>query len=104
MEATLIAPTSEDTRDIGASLAGLLLPGDRIVLSGELGSGKTTFVQGVVRGLGAEVRAIEARLDDLERQLRLADHFSRHKLILLPDREAARRGLTGEQATPAAAG
>ena len=53
MEVTLHAPTAEDTRAIGEMLAGLLSPGDRIVLSGELGSGKTTFVQGVVRGLGA---------------------------------------------------
>ena len=42
-------------------------------------------------------------LDDLERQLRLADDVVRHKLIRLPDREAARRGLLGGQ-TPATAG
>jgi small subunit ribosomal protein S6 len=34
-------------------------------------------------------------LDDLERSLRLADDVVRHKLLRLPDREAARRGLTG---------
>lgn len=32
-------------------------------------------------------------LDELERQLRLADDIVRHKLIRLPDREAARRGM-----------
>jgi small subunit ribosomal protein S6 len=32
-------------------------------------------------------------LDDLERSLRLADDVVRHKLIRLPDAEAARRGL-----------
>jgi small subunit ribosomal protein S6 len=42
-------------------------------------------------------------LDDLERSLRLADEVVRHKLIRLPDREAAKRGLLGE-ATPADAG
>ena len=42
-------------------------------------------------------------LADLERQFRLADDVVRHKLLRLPDHEAARRGLTGEQA-PAAAG
>jgi small subunit ribosomal protein S6 len=42
-------------------------------------------------------------LADLERQFRLADDIVRHKLLRLPDDEAARRGLTGEQA-PAAAG
>jgi small subunit ribosomal protein S6 len=38
--------------------------------------------------------------DDLERSLRLADEVVRHKLLRLPDHEAARRGLLGE-ATPA---
>jgi small subunit ribosomal protein S6 len=42
-------------------------------------------------------------LDDVERQLRLADDVVRHKLIRLPDHEAAKRGLT-EQAAPAEAG
>src|SRR5437879_6923233 len=32
-------------------------------------------------------------LDDLERQLRLADDVVRHKLIRLPDKEAAKRNL-----------
>jgi small subunit ribosomal protein S6 len=32
-------------------------------------------------------------LDDLERSMRLSDEVVRHKLIRLPDREAARRGL-----------
>ena len=50
-----------------------------------------------------EILAEGGALDDLERQLRLADDIVRHKLIRLPDHEAARRGLLGEQ-TPAAAG
>jgi len=50
-----------------------------------------------------EVLAEAGALDDLERQLRLADDIVRHKLIRLPDREAARRGLLGEPA-PATAG
>jgi small subunit ribosomal protein S6 len=33
-------------------------------------------------------------LDELERQLRLADDVVRHKLLRLPDHEATRRGLT----------
>jgi small subunit ribosomal protein S6 len=32
-------------------------------------------------------------LDDLERQMRLADDVVRHKLLRLPDHEAARRGM-----------
>ena len=41
---------------------------------------------------------------DLERQFRLADDIVRHKLIRLPDAEAARRGLTVEPAPAPAAG
>jgi small subunit ribosomal protein S6 len=42
-------------------------------------------------------------LHEIERNLRLADEVVRHKLIRLPDGEAARRGLLGE-AAPAEAG
>ena len=38
----------------------------------------------------------------LERTLRLADEVVRHKLIRLPDKEAARRGLLGEPADQSA--
>ena len=38
-------------------------------------------------------------LDELERSLRLADDVVRHKLIRLPDAEAARRGLVEAGAT-----
>ena len=41
----------------------------------------------------AEVLAPGGSLDELERTLRLADDVVRHKLIRLPDAEAARRGM-----------
>ena len=50
-----------------------------------------------------EILAEPGALDRLENALRLADEIVRHKLIHLPEREAARRGITGEQAAPAAA-
>jgi tRNA threonylcarbamoyladenosine biosynthesis protein TsaE len=50
----LRAPTPQDTNGIGRELAGLLRPGDAVALTGELGAGKTTFVQGVALGLGFE--------------------------------------------------
>lgn len=52
MEVLLEAQTAEDTRAIGAALAELLQPGDALALTGELGAGKTTLVQGIARGLG----------------------------------------------------
>jgi tRNA threonylcarbamoyl adenosine modification protein YjeE len=42
----------EDTRALGAELAGLLRPGDLVVLSGPLGAGKTALTQGIGAGLG----------------------------------------------------
>lgn len=42
-------------------------------------------------------------LHDLERSLRLADEVVRHKVIRLPDHEAAKRGLVGAT-SPAEAG
>lgn len=52
-----------------------------------------------------ELTSDGADLEGLERSLRLADEVVRHKLVRLPDREAARRGLLGSgQAEPAAAG
>ena len=42
----------EQTRAVGEALAGVLRPGDVVVLSGELGTGKTVFAQGIGRGLG----------------------------------------------------
>ena len=50
-----------------------------------------------------ELTSDGADLEGLERSLRLADEVVRHKLVRLPDGEAARRGLFGGTAQPAAA-
>ncbi|MDQ4133653.1 MAG: tRNA (adenosine(37)-N6)-threonylcarbamoyltransferase complex ATPase subunit type 1 TsaE [Actinomycetota bacterium] len=42
----------EETRTLAAELAPLLQAGDLILLAGNLGTGKTAFVQGLARGLG----------------------------------------------------
>ena len=44
--------SAEETEAVAARLAERLEPGDVITVSGELGSGKTTFVRGACRGLG----------------------------------------------------
>jgi tRNA threonylcarbamoyladenosine biosynthesis protein TsaE len=48
----IVVPTAEDMRALGARVADLLQPGDLVVLSGGLGAGKTTMVQGIGAGLG----------------------------------------------------
>jgi tRNA threonylcarbamoyladenosine biosynthesis protein TsaE len=42
----------EATERAGAELAATLRPGDVVLISGELGAGKTTFVRGALRSLG----------------------------------------------------
>ncbi len=44
----------EETRELGARVGASLRPGDCIGLVGDLGAGKTVFVQGVTAGAGAE--------------------------------------------------
>jgi tRNA threonylcarbamoyladenosine biosynthesis protein TsaE len=46
----------EETEAIAARVAKQLSPGDVVTVSGELGSGKTTFVRGAARGLGVTAR------------------------------------------------
>ena len=43
----------EQTRRLGIRLGALLRPGDLICLSGDLGAGKTTLVQGMAQGFGS---------------------------------------------------
>jgi tRNA threonylcarbamoyladenosine biosynthesis protein TsaE len=51
---TLETSSPDETERAGAELAGRLAPGDVVLVSGELGSGKTTFVRGACRALGVE--------------------------------------------------
>lgn len=51
---TFISKSEQDTIDFAENFAKKLKQGDIVVLSGELGSGKTKFVQGVLRHFGLE--------------------------------------------------
>ena len=53
----LTAATPEQTATAGEALGRTLGPGDVVALYGELGAGKTCFVQGLVRGLGVTTHA-----------------------------------------------
>jgi tRNA threonylcarbamoyladenosine biosynthesis protein TsaE len=48
----LLSSSPEETESLAAKLAAELRIGDVVTISGELGSGKTTFVRGACRALG----------------------------------------------------
>lgn len=96
----LATSSPDETRAIGAAIAELLGPGDVVALSGELGAGKTCFVQGAAGGLGVQQRVTsptfvlvrlyeEGRLPvvhcDVYRLDRLQDVYELGDDVLAPD-------------------
>ena len=54
MEATFVAESTEQTIALGERLGRLLAAGDVLVLTGDLGAGKTQLTKGIACGLGVE--------------------------------------------------
>ena len=50
----------EETQALGERLGAALRPGDVIALRGELGTGKTTIIQGIAKGLGRDPGTIKS--------------------------------------------
>jgi len=51
LQLRLAVPSAERMRALGAALGRAAVPGDRFLLEGPFGAGKTTFVQGLAAGL-----------------------------------------------------
>ncbi len=54
MEKTFVTHSKEETRSLGKRLSAFLQEGDVVLLEGDLGAGKTTFVGGVAEGLNVK--------------------------------------------------
>jgi tRNA threonylcarbamoyladenosine biosynthesis protein TsaE len=58
VEKVYITESAEETKEIAQEFAKELKNGDFIAFYGDLGSGKTTFIQGIAKELGIERRII----------------------------------------------
>ena len=82
----------EETERWGASLAASLEAGDLLLLHGPLGSGKTCFVTGLARGLGARGR-VRSPSFGLIHEMQGRVFLAHVDLYRLSEREAERLGL-----------
>ena len=96
--------SSADTEAVAIALAAELRPGDLVLVRGEMGAGKTTFVRGAARALGVEgpvtspTFTIGQRYEGREGPLA---HLDLHRLDGLDDEDPA---LLADYLTPDAIG
>lgn len=91
---TRVTHSEAETMAVGRELAATLLPGDVIVLAGDLGAGKTAFVRGLADGLGIDPASVSSPTFTLVQEYRGGRLLLRHiDLYRLTPREADDLGL-----------
>ena len=84
---TIRTDSPEATRAVAAALGELLVAGDLVLLVGDLGAGKTAFVQGLARGMGVQAPVTSPTftiVQEYEGRLRLA-HVDVYRLDRVQD-------------------
>ncbi len=88
----VVSEDPERTEALGAELAATLKPGDVVLVHGDLGAGKTTFVRGALRALGV-TRAVTSPTFTIGRRYEDGDvpisHLDLHRLASLDDEDPA---------------
>jgi tRNA threonylcarbamoyladenosine biosynthesis protein TsaE len=74
----IVSHGAEQTRRLGFHLGVLAQPGDVVLLDGEFGTGKTTFTQGVARGLGLDPHYVNSPTFTLINEYRGGRHRLYH--------------------------
>lgn len=93
--------SEEETWEIGHRLAGELAPDGVLLLSGELGAGKTVLVRGLAAGLGIDSREIQSPTYTLMREHYHGDRRLLHvDLYRLEPDEVAAAGIDEALAGP----
>ncbi len=91
-EPSTLSRSAAETEELGARLARRLQPGDVVLLTGEIGTGKTTFVRGALRALGvtrpvtSPTFTLGQRYDEATPP---ASHLDLHRLAGLDDEDPA---------------
>ena len=92
--ATTITASEEETRALGLALARELAPDGILLLSGELGSGKTVLARGIGEGLGLDPREVQSPTFTLIREHRgMGGRMVHVDLYRLDPEEVAALGL-----------
>lgn len=90
---TILTNSEEETSAAGERLAARLRPGDVVLLHGDLGAGKTAFVRGLAKGLGAPPEEVSSPTFTLIQEYRGRVPLYHVDLYRLQPIEAADLGL-----------
>lgn len=88
--------SAEETMELGRSLASFLQQGDVVALFGDLGSGKTTLIKGIVAGLGA-TDSVSSPTFTIQHQYRSAQMMIYHFDFYRIDSPGELRGIGCEE-------